>query len=82
MFDEIDEKLYTVQELAASNRLRISKTTIWRQVTDGNLSSYKLRGQVFVGERHIREYLGQCEVRSESNSETVGNSNASLALRK
>ncbi|HLM59818.1 MAG TPA: helix-turn-helix domain-containing protein [Pyrinomonadaceae bacterium] len=67
MFDEIDEKLCTVQELAASNRLRISKTTIWRQVTDGNLSSYKLRGQVFVGERHIREYLGQCEVRSESN---------------
>jgi excisionase family DNA binding protein len=44
MFDEIDEKLYTIQELAASNRLRISKTTIWREITDGNLPSYKTYG--------------------------------------
>ena len=82
MFDEIDEKLYTVKELAVSNRLRISKTTIWREISDGNLSSYKLRGQVFVGERHIREYLGQCEVRCSDDSKFIGNGNASLALRK
>ncbi|MDQ3714358.1 MAG: helix-turn-helix domain-containing protein [Acidobacteriota bacterium] len=82
MFDEIDEKLYTIQELAASNRLRISKTTIWREITDGNLPSYKLRGQVFVVERHIREYLGQCEVRRAGDSKFIGSSVVSLALRK
>ena len=57
MLDENNEKLYTVQELAVSNRLRISKTTIWREINDGNLSFYKLRGQIFIGESHIQEYL-------------------------
>ncbi len=80
MIDEINENLYTVQELEKSNRLRISKTTIWREINEGKLSFYKIRGQIFVGEQHIREYLGQCETRRTDNSKFLDNSIFSFGM--
>jgi len=81
MVDDFDEKIYTVQELAATGRLRISATTIWREIKDGNLAVYKIRGQVFIAERHIREYLGQCETRRTDRSNIIGNSFFNFAMR-
>lgn len=82
MYEEDYEKLYTVKELVASNRLRISKTTIWRRIEEDALSYYRLGGQVFVSDRHIREYLSQCEVRRVAGSKSIGDTGESLALRK
>jgi excisionase family DNA binding protein len=59
-----NEKLFTVKELAATRRLRISRTTIWREIKRGRMRHYRIGGQVFIGEHHIEQYLSQCEERA------------------
>jgi excisionase family DNA binding protein len=69
-----DEQLYSVKELAASRRLPISRTTIWREIQRGQMPHYRIGGQVFISERHIEQYLARYderafEVRRGSNAD-------------
>ena len=59
-----DEQLYSVKELAASGRLPISRTTIWREIQRGQMPHYRIGEQVFISERHIEQYLARCEERA------------------
>lgn len=58
-----NERLFTVKELAASGFLRISGTTIWREIKRGRMPHYRIGGQVFIGAHHIKQYLSLCEER-------------------
>lgn len=59
----IQEPKYTIQQVADLLG-GISKATIWREIHRGNLSAYRIGGGLFIGERHLRQYLQSREVRA------------------
>jgi excisionase family DNA binding protein len=61
--NQIHEPKYTIQQVAHLLG-GISRVTVWREIHRGNLSAYRIGGGLFIGERHLRQYLKDREVRA------------------
>ena len=65
------EQLYTTKSLAAL--LQVSPSTIRREISEGRISWFKVRGQIRFKDSDIQKYLnqGQWKRRKLGNAEVV-----------
>ncbi len=65
--EAVDEKYYTVEEIA--ERLRVTRRTVSRWIDEGDLVAVKLSpgrgGHVRIAESDLREFLEQRRTRKE-----------------
>ncbi len=62
---DINEQKFDVE--TAARLLNLAPVTIWREIKSGRLSFYRLgngKGRVFIGARHLADYLAQRETRA------------------
>lgn len=61
MLEAATEKLFTKRE--AAGVLRCSEITVHRLIKSHKLGHFRVASKVFIGERHLKDYLASSEAR-------------------
>ena len=62
----------TMTEAEFAKRVGISRITAWRMRRAGKLPHYKIGRSIKYGEKHVAEFLENCERKIERGQQKVG----------